>query len=413
MPSESSVRRRIFKLCGLKKDTRRLGVRAGLKANKCSSEWDEPTYLLEMCGIDCKTPMDIILVDADGEPLGKVAHLQAIIEIKSRKIIAYDLSLTPPCAEKTLRVLRMALQAVQGEELQRGKMGMLIGDNGSENINVTVTTALNALGIQHNFIPKGQPDANSHIESFNRTVNSFVHTLPGTTFSNPKQRGDYDSVAKACLTIEELQKEFYDWLENVYHQTKHSKLNMTPNAKWDREMAKQLPPEKISKSDLDGLLRAVKYCAINGGRVKILYLQWAGPGLAELKHKLKPHQKAIVYYDISDLGEVWVAHPEHPTELVRATATNPSYQNGLTFFEHELVRQRLAVEGKEYSDEYACCALLRIHQDIAEKKIQFNSKQMKSTPRAARDKPSSALLTLTEEDITPPPSGPITGYYSE
>ncbi|APC18308.1 hypothetical protein BLL42_22240 [Pseudomonas frederiksbergensis] len=419
MPSESTVRRRIIKLCGLLRDTRRLGVRAGQKANKSSSQWVEPTYLLEMCGIDCKTPMDIILVDTDGQPLGKIAHLQAMIDIKSRKIIAYDLSKTPPCAGKTLRVLRMALQAVPGEELQRGKMVLIIGDNGSENFNDTVIVILNALGIQYVFIPKKQSDANAHIESFFKTVNSFVHSLPGTTFSNPEQRGDYDSVAKACLTIEELQEKFSDWLENVYHQTKHSELNMTPNAKWDRAMAKQLPPEKISKADLDGILRAVEHRSINGGRVNLLNLQWSGPGLAELKHKLKPKQKAVIYYDISDLGEVWVAHPEHPTELVRAVAVNPAYQKGLTLYEHELVCEQLALEGKEYSDEIACCSLLRIHQEIAEKKKQHKAKQKKPTTSAATEHQAVTAPTAhpftsgTDDDTTPGPSGPLRGFYLE
>lgn len=417
MPSQSTVRRRINKLCGLLRDTRRLGVHAGLKNNKSSSQWIEPSYLLEVCGLDCKTPMDIVLVNNDGKPLGKISHLQAMIDIKSRKIIAYDLSATPPCAEKTLRVLRMALQAVPGEELQRGKMSTIIGDNGTENANNTVITILNALGIQHIFIPKRKSDANAHIESFFKTVNSFTHSLPGTTFSNPKQRGDYDSTAKACLTMEEFQDKFSDWLENVYHKTKHSSLNMTPNAKWDQIMAKQLPPEKISKKELDGLLRGVKERAINGGRVELFNLQWSGSALAEIKHKLKPKQKAVIYYDICDLGEVWVAHPDHLTDVVRAAAINPGYQNGLTLHEHNLVCQAISNDGLEYSDEIACCTLLRIHEDTAEKKILHKAKLKKLKASTVENKqapigPNARVEDDDDDDdFTILSSGPLKGYY--
>ncbi|MGZ7459963.1 hypothetical protein ACXPVS_25420 [Pseudomonas sp. Ma2-10] len=424
LPSQSTVRRRVSKLCGLLKDTKRLGIHAGLKNNKSSSRWAEPTYLLELCGIDCKTPLDIILVDAAGAPLGKIAHLQAMIEVASRKIIAYDLSATPPCAEKTLRTLRMALQEASGEELQRGKPHHIIGDNGPENYNDTVITILDALSIQHTFIPIKTPDANAHIERFYNTLNSFVHSLPGTTFSNPTHRGGYDSLAKACLTMEDLQAKFSLWLEGVYHQTVHSELNMTPNAKWDQLMAKQLPPEKMSETELNEILRGVKHRAINGGRITFFNLQWRGPGLAELKHKLKPKQKAIAYYDISDLGKILVAHPEDPTVLIPAEAANPAYQNGLTLYEHNLVCKRLREQKLTYSDEIACCTLLDIHRDIAEKKEQFKTNQKKSKPKlkpklsTSQDKRKTAARIVApraaDEDNPPSPkSPPLNGYYLE
>lgn len=416
LPSKSTVRRAISRRCGYLKSTHRLGFYAAQKENKFSFKWSEPTYLLEECGIDCKTPMDIILVDDEGTPLGKIAHLQAMIDLKSRKVFAYDLSATPPCAGKTLRVLRMALEAVPGEELQRGKMMYIIGDRGSEHNNITVITVLNALGIAHDFIPVKQPDANPYIESFFHTVNSFVQSLPGATFSNPKQRGYYDSMAKACLTMEQFQEKFSDWLEHFYHENKHSELNMTPNAKWDKSMNKQLPPEKMSKEDLDGILRGVKYRAINGGRVNLFKLQWTGPGLAELKYNLKPKQKAIVYYDISDLGEVLVAHPERRKDLVRAVATNPAYQKGLTLYEHELVQEQLKLEGKEYSDEIACSTLLRIHREIEEiKKVHKAKKKTPKKPRTSDTKASKKAPSPSPSSHPPDEdrqtSVPLQGFY--
>nr|QKY83760.1 hypothetical protein [Salmonella enterica subsp. enterica] len=45
--------------------------------------------------------------------------------------------------------------------------------------------------------------------------------LPGTTFSNPDQRGDYDSENKAALTLRELER----WLTlavGTYHGSVHN-----------------------------------------------------------------------------------------------------------------------------------------------------------------------------------------------
>ncbi|EIX1764644.1 hypothetical protein MJ718_004253, partial [Cronobacter sakazakii] len=39
------------------------------------------------------------------------------------------------------------------------------------------------------------------------TAMQMIHDeLPGTTFSNPDQRGDYDSENKAALTLRELER---------------------------------------------------------------------------------------------------------------------------------------------------------------------------------------------------------------
>ena len=216
-PSVSTVRRHIIQHCGFHTDTCRLGYYLAQKKNKFGEMWAEPTNLLEQVEMD-STPVDVHLVDEQGVPIGRIANLCAMLEIKSSKIIAYDLSVTPPCAEKTLRVLKMALQAKPGEELQRGKMQELIVDNGTEVANNTVKNAAQVLGIQIRYTPPRTPDAKPHIERFFNTMNTqFIHGLPGTTFSNPKQRGDYDSEGKACLTIERLQYFFNKWLEEVYH----------------------------------------------------------------------------------------------------------------------------------------------------------------------------------------------------
>ncbi|EFI86817.1 hypothetical protein HMPREF9551_04233, partial [Escherichia coli MS 196-1] len=56
------------------------------------------------------------------------------------------------------------------------------------------------------------------------TAMQMIHDeLPGTTFSNPDQRGDYDSENKAALTLRELER----WLTlavGTYHGSVHNGL---------------------------------------------------------------------------------------------------------------------------------------------------------------------------------------------
>ena len=55
-------------------------------------------------------------------------------------------------------------------------------------------------GIELDYRPIGQPHFGGTIERLIGTMMSMVHDLPGTTFSNPTERGSYDSDKSATLT---------------------------------------------------------------------------------------------------------------------------------------------------------------------------------------------------------------------
>ena len=417
IPSLSTVRRTIKRQCHYRTDKLRLGRKAAEQNNKFGPAWQEPQYLLEQGEIDCQSPCDLMIVDDHGDQLGKVAHLQAIIEIKSGKILGHDLSLMPPCAGKTLKTLRMSLEDVPGEELERGKLVKLCGDRGIENNNINVKTATRTLGIELDLPPPGEPDARPHIEAFFKTVITFFHSLPGTTFSNPEQCGQYDSAAHACLTIEQLQDSFEDWLENVYHTHPliRGRTKLSPNARWTKAMAQQLPPIKYSEKALNAALRSTKHCRIHHGIVGFDRLQWSGPGLAELAHELKPGQKAILLYDIADLGQVWVHHPDRPEPLVPADARDPHYQNGLSLYEHRLVMEAIVAEEKKFSADEGCLALVRIRQNIKEiekeffirKKRQAGERRKAATKAAKKTEKANRARSL--KPPAPKPSAPPSG----
>jgi hypothetical protein len=73
VPSLSTVRREIKRLCHYQIDKSRLGAKAADHNNKFVPAWDEPEYLLEQGEIDCQTPCDIMIVDDQGKLLGKLS----------------------------------------------------------------------------------------------------------------------------------------------------------------------------------------------------------------------------------------------------------------------------------------------------------------------------------------------------
>lgn len=67
--------------------------------------------------------------------------------------------------------------------------------------------------------------------------------LPGTHFSNALDRGDYDSEARAVMTMRELQA----WLALgiiAYHSDLHRGIGRPPVAAWNETMAAH-PPRHV------------------------------------------------------------------------------------------------------------------------------------------------------------------------
>ncbi|MCB1833652.1 MAG: Mu transposase C-terminal domain-containing protein [Geminicoccaceae bacterium] len=65
------------------------------------------------------------------------------------------------------------------------------------------------------------------------TLMGLIHEAPGTTFSNPVERGKYDSDKTACLTLDELERWLAVAIAKVYHLRPHEGIGCeTPLARW-------------------------------------------------------------------------------------------------------------------------------------------------------------------------------------
>lgn len=406
-PCRSTVVRAIAKRSGYTSDRAHLGAEAAYKRHQFSGEQDRPSAPLEVCEIDSHL-WDINVVDKQHNVLGKIVHLTAIVDLYSEMVIGWELSLTYPCAEKTLKALRMAVEAVPGEEYQRGAMILLVSDGGSETQNSLVATVLDRLGIKWTLPPPASPNTRPRIERFFRTFESWLHEQYGTTFSNPDACRDYDSARHACYTIENLVDYFREWLEDVYHNTKHGTLHMPPRVAWERAMQNQLPPRKFSSEALDQLFRGIEYSALSGNRAAFFSLTWTGPGLRAVKAKLHKNQNAICYYDPSDLGVIWVAAPDSPRDLVPASGTKRTYQEGLTLSEHRQVQAKLTADGKEFDDGVAHLALLHLRQRMSVDHDTFMANKPKLI-RHKQESPDAASPCLEPTDFEEPWDEDITG----
>jgi putative transposase len=69
--------------------------------------------------------------------------------------------------------------------------------------------------------------------------------VPGTTFSNIFEKGDYNPTKHAVITLSTLRKVVRMWIADVYHQQAHRSLQTTPAKMW----TSSIRPEDIRLPD--------------------------------------------------------------------------------------------------------------------------------------------------------------------
>jgi putative transposase len=114
-------------------------------------------------------------------------------------------------------------------------------DNAAEFRATPMARGCEQYGITIEHRPVGRPHWGGHIERYIGTLMGRVHLLPGTTFSNSKQKGEYDSEERAVMTLGALQEWLVHEISGRYHHTVHSGIGMTPAQAWTQGFADPSP----------------------------------------------------------------------------------------------------------------------------------------------------------------------------
>ena len=240
-PHSNTIRNRIESITEyekLKKQGNRGIARTKYEPAPNKFEADYPLQLIE---ID-HTPCDIILVDDEHRlPIGR-PWITVAIDIYSRMIVGYYLSMNAPsvtsvgmCVSNTIlpKDTLLAKFDVNSNWNVWGFPETIHVDNGADFRADAVKKAGLAHGINIEFRPVGRANFGGHIERVIGTLMHEIHNLPGTTFSNIKQRGEYDSDANASMTFFEFEKWLVTFITKIYHKRVHNSLSLTPEQQWE------------------------------------------------------------------------------------------------------------------------------------------------------------------------------------
>jgi putative transposase len=197
------------------------------------------------------TPVDVIVVDErDRLPIGR-PWLSLAIDVATRTVPGFCVSLEPPSTISVALVLTHAVLPKDGWLADRdlripwpvaGLPEALHLDNAPEFHAESLTRAAQEYGIRLEYRPLGRPHFGGHIERLIGTTMGAVHLLPGTTFSNVADKGDYPSEKSAVLTLAELEVFIALQIAGVYHQSVHSSLQRSPMQAWNETLTKRSRP---------------------------------------------------------------------------------------------------------------------------------------------------------------------------
>lgn len=258
-----------------------------------------------------------------------------------------------------------------------GKPKLLYLDNAAEFKSEALRRGCEQHGIKLNYRPPGQPHYGGIVERIIGTTMRMIHNeLPGTTFSNPGQRGTYASEKKAIATLRELER----WIAlaiGTYHVSVHSGLLQPPAARWAEAVAREGVPAIVTnpKAFLVDFLPIIRRTLQRTGFVidhVYYYTDALKPWIAR-RDRLRPF---LIRRDPRDISRIWVLEPEGQLylEVPYRTLAHPA----VTLWEQREALTKLRQRGREQVDEAALFRMIGQMREIV-------TTAQKATRKARRD----------------------------
>jgi putative transposase len=387
-PSRSSVERRIGRLDPVAAAAAREGQDAARSRKPAGGATPPVTGVLERVQID-HTPVDVIVVDERHRlPIGR-PYLTAAVDEATKCVPGFVVTLEAPSAtsaglclahmatDKRAWLERIGVEAVWP---MSGKPRQLFLDNASEFKSEALRRGCSQHGIKLEYRPLGQPHYGGVVERLIGTMMTMVHELPGTTFSNTRERGEYNSDAKAVLTLAELQR----WMALAvacYHGEPHEGLGgRTPGGVWAEKVASSGAPKTVTNqiAFLVDFLPVARRKLTRTGFV-LDHVQYYSDALKPLIARRERLDRFVLRRDPRDVSRLWALHPDtgEYLEVPYRTWSRPA----ISVWERRAAAARLREQGRAEIDENALFAMVEQMRHLTEDAAAASRKARRAVER--------------------------------
>jgi putative transposase len=363
------------------------------------------------------TPIQICLVDEeDRQPIGD-PWLTLVIDTYSRMVLGFFLSFDAPSTVSTGMAMAHAFLpkeeylrsvGVTGEWPCWGFPDVILVDNAAE-LNGEMMHAARKL---YRFTLRDRPVEGArfggHVESAFRTFMNEFKSVPGTKFSNPVERGEYDSEGRAIFTIAEFETFFTEFLVNEYHLRAHRGKGMdysAPLPKWLKGVLEgdNLPPTGLPDRPADPRalrisLMPIERRSIDKGTVELNCHHYYSGKLVMLGDQVdltKPlaDRKFEVRYDPRLSSPVWL-YDKAANDYIELNFADLAEQPR-SLWEERATRRRRNLPDQYVDERYQS----RLRRDEMKKAAGKKTTQMRLEAEKARNRAKKAI-------VQPPPPRP-------
>lgn len=407
-PSYNTIRTRIRCRDPLITAKRRLGAHEGMARQAPSILGLEVSRVLEVVQID-HALIDLIVVSPLTRlPIGR-PWITVAIDVRARCILGYYLSFEVPnqtavglCLEHACfpKNAWLAGLGVEADYPMFGKMESVHWDNAKTFQAEAVQRQCQRYGIYCKPRPVRQPHFGAYIERYIGTFMGKVHLLPGTTFSNPKQRGSYDSEKSAIFSVKDLQRWVALEIAGVYHHQPHRGLaGRTPAEAWTEAWKRPdgtvtIPPMIADRREFVlGFLPFV-YRSITREGIALHGLHYWDPALTPF---INDKNRYPVHYHQGRLSTVFLRHGQDYLDIPLLDRSQPEFSL------QELKDAKLsnALKHERRASEAKVFAAIAQQREIEDAAAGTSKKARRK--QARRPEPSVATAATAADYTSAPP----------
>lgn len=354
------------------------------------------------------TLVDVIVVDSVTRAPIQRPWITLAIDVHSRCVAGFHLSLEPPSATSVALCIAHAALAKESWLLERnisgdwpvfGLCSNLHLDNAKEFRCEALRRGCQQYGIGIDYRPVRTPHYGGHIERLIGTMMGKVHLLPGTTFSDVRIKGDLDPEKTAAMTLDEVERWLGHAIAGLYHRTIHRALNTTPLAAWERGLLGDAitpgPGQPVPVPDPRRFLidfLPIERRLIRREGVSLHSINYWSDVLTTW---IGEPEKMMIRYDPRDLSRIHLLAPDGQYyDLTYRNLRRPP----ISLWEHRLALKRLREEGRSHVDETAIFRTIECMRAIAAAAV--------NTSKAARRQHERRLRLIQGGRVDSAPAEP-------
>ncbi|AMJ55251.1 MULTISPECIES: Mu transposase C-terminal domain-containing protein [Stenotrophomonas] len=354
------------------------------------------TYPLEIVQID-HAVVDLMVVSPVTRQVIGRPWITVAIDVFTRCVVGYYMSFDPP--DQTSVALTLEHSCLPKEKWLRsiglgektkypifGKMSRIAWDNAKTFKTKSLLAQCERYGIEVRPRPVRKPHYGAYIERYIGTMMGAVHLLPGTTFSNSKQRGDYPSEKRAILSFSELEQWLALEIAGVYHNSPHFGLGgLTPLQMWeqswtDKEGSTRFPPLIGDPRDFTlGFLPAAGR-KIGRTGIQLHSLSYWDPALTPFINDGLDH---IVHFSQRDLSKVFLYAAGDYIDVPLLDRSRGTF----SYWELRDIRSHLKEQGRKAASEGELLDAVERQREILFDAAKISKKARRKVARLPEVKP--------------------------